>query len=353
MTKVRVPGVKIYASKGIQYAYDRASGERLTPPLAIGSPEWWGKLQAIRERAKPAPKERPGTWGALVTSYRGSERFRTELAPRTRADYQRVLDWLATWDDVSLDRWTRSFVAGLRDRAQREHRRRFANYVLSVVSVVFAHGMERDKVSHNPVRDVAKVRRPKGLQRANRPWSNEEWDVVTKAAPPHLLAPILLGGLLGYREGEMVSVKRDTWNRTTNTLARISAKSGKLVRVPAPEIVAQALQALPKHDAVTLLVNSRGRPWRLDGFRGSFFRLIRKLEADGQIADGLTFHGLRHRTATMMRQFGFDTRTIADMLGQETEGMAAHYAREADLEPKLRGVVKRFDRENRKRTQTV
>jgi hypothetical protein len=54
-----------------------------------------------------------------------------------------------------------------------------------------------------------------------------------------------------------------------------------------------------------------------------------------------------------MRQLGFDTRTIADMLGQETEGMAAHYSREADLEPKLRGVVVKLDQENRKRTKAV
>ena len=114
--------------------------------------------------------------------------------------------------------------------------------------------------------------------------------------------------------------------------------------------VADALRALPKHDATTLLVNSRGLPWREDGFRGSFFRLIRQLEAAGKVADGLTFHGLRHTAATRMRRLGFDKETIADMLGQDTPGMAGHYSREADLEPKLRGVVKRIERENRKRT---
>lgn len=54
-----------------------------------------------------------------------------------------------------------------------------------------------------------------------------------------------------------------------------------------------------------------------------------------------------------MRRLGFDTRTLADMLGQETEGMAAHDSREADLEPKLRGVVTKLDEENRKREGSV
>lgn len=353
MTKVRVPGVKVYTSKGILYAYDRATGTRLTPPHALGSPEWWQALQEARARNAAEPVERPGTWGALVTSYRASPRFTKDLAPRTRKDYLAVLDYLAPLHDVALPRWTRSFVAGLRDKAQTQKGRRFANYVLSVVSVVFAHGIEFELAATNPVRDVRKLRRPKGEARANRPWSPEEWQIVTEAAPPELLAPILLGGVLGYRQGEALAAGRESWNRTTGTLTRVSAKSGKVVVVKAPEVVVAALQRLPAHNAATLLVNSRGQSWAENGFRGSFFRLIRTLEAAGRVADGLTFHGLRHTAATQMRRLGFDTRTIADMLGQETEGMAAHYSREADLEPKLRGVVTKLDEENRKRDGIV
>lgn len=178
----------IYVSKGITYAYDRASGERLTPPHEIGTPEWWAALQAIRAKAKPKVKEEPGTWGALVVSYRSSPRFLNDLAPRTRADYQAVLDHLGKLHDRPISAWTRGFVAGLRDEAQKKKGRRFANYVLSVVSVVFAHGIEREMASTNPERDVKKLRRPKGAPRANRPWSPEEWDAVVAAASPELRA---------------------------------------------------------------------------------------------------------------------------------------------------------------------
>ncbi|MFH6786593.1 MULTISPECIES: tyrosine-type recombinase/integrase [Methylobacterium] len=95
------------------------------------------------------------------------------------------------------------------------------------------------------------------------------------------------------------------------------------------------------------------RPWAETGLRGSFFRLSRSLEAVGRVADGLTFHGLRHTAATQMRRLGFDTCTIADMLGQETEVMVEHDSREADLEPKLRGVVTTLDKENGKREGIV
>ncbi|BCM86330.1 hypothetical protein QR78_30450 [Methylobacterium indicum] len=55
------------------------------------------------------------------------------------------------------------------------------------------------------------------------------------------------------------------------------------------------------------------------------------------MADGLTFHGLRHTGATQTCRLDFDTRTIAHMLGQETEDMTAHDLRETDLGPKLSG----------------
>src|SRR5829696_2665726 len=86
MPKVNVPGVKVYVSKGITYAYDRKTGTRLTPPHIIGTPEWFRALDAARAKLKPDPKEQPGTWGAIVTEYRKSPRF-LDLAPRTKEDY--------------------------------------------------------------------------------------------------------------------------------------------------------------------------------------------------------------------------------------------------------------------------
>ena len=347
MKKMKVPGVKCFVSKGIAYAYDRKTGTRLTPPHALYSAEWFAALNAARSNGEPI-KEKAGTWGAAVAAYRASPQF-IDRAKRTKADYQTVLDWTKPLSPMPLTQWTRGFVAELRNKAKIKKGRRFANYVLSVVSVVFSVAIELDLADTNPVREVKKIRRPKGEPRANRPWTDDEWTAVVEAAPTHLLAPILLGGILGYRQGEVLSVSRNSYNRVTGTLKRISAKSGKLVTVQAPRRIVEALAAIPKHDATTLIVSTRMRPWSEDGFRASFFRVIRALEKDGKIGPDLTFHGLRHTAATSMRNLGFDIRTIADMLGQETEGMAAHYSREADLEPKLRSVVKQLDIHAKKR----
>jgi len=72
------------------------------------------------------------------------------------------------------------------------------------------------------------------------------------------------------------------------------------------------------------------------------------------IGPGLTLYGLRHTVAVILREMGYDERTIADALGQSDPKMALHYAKLADLKPKMRGVVTQFDVElDKRKTKTV
>ena len=343
MTKVPIKGIKVYRSRGKLYAYHRATGTRLRSPF--GTTDFFAELASINAQTSKA-KEKPGTWGGLVLAYKTSPRFQNDIKPRTREDYNRVFDWLAPLADMPLHEISREIVCGLRDKAHIKKKRRFANYVLSVLSVVFSYGMEHGLAHENPASRIKKVRRPKDMPRANRPWTQEEWKAVTEAAPKQILAPVLLCGLLGWREGEAISAPRNAYNRQNGYLVRTAAKSGKEVKTNVPQVIVAALEALFPHDATTLLVNSTGRPWTLNGFRSSFFKLIGKLEKQGQVEPGLTCHGLRHMAATNLREAGFDLQTIADLLGQETQGMAAHYSRNADLMGTMRKVIQHIDDEN-------
>jgi len=69
------------------------------------------------------------------------------------------------------------------------------------------------------------------------------------------------------------------------------------------------------------------------------------------VAKGLTFHGLRHTVATELRELGFDTRTIADMLGQKSGSMALHYSQGADLQEKLKPAVESMENAETTRTE--
>lgn len=126
--------------------------------------------------------------------------------------------------------------------------------------------------------------------------------------------------MLGWREGEAITRRRRDYDAKTQSISRISTKGDKEVSTKDTREATDALEAILPHNATTLLVNSRGLPWTQDGFRASFVKLVRALEAAGKVGHGLTVHGLRHTCATRLREMGYDLRTIADMLGQKTEG---------------------------------
>lgn len=349
MSKIKLRGLKIYYSKGTRYVYHRATGIRLTS--LFGSPEFIAEVASINARHKKTA-ERHGTWGGLVKAYKESPRYQIDIKPRTRRDYDRVLFWLKTLESTALVDWNRSYVTQIQDKARQQKGIRFARYVTSVVSLVFTWGMARGLTESNPAEGVEKLRRPKDRPRANRPWTDAEWNIVWKRATPHIRAILALAGILGWRGGETIAAPRNCYSRKARTITRVSSKSGRVVTSTVPDQVAKALDVLFPHDATTLLVNSRGKPWTENGFRVSVFKLLRSLHRDGLIGAGLTVHGLRHTVATRAREMGFTPRAIADTLGQETEGMALHYSKTADATQGVSDIVTSIAK-NKKRTPSV
>ena len=103
-------------------------------------------------------RPKPGTLGLLVAEYMASGAF-FDLAPRTKADYQRCLDYRKPIADTPLHRFDRAIVVRIRDKAAMQHGRRFANYVKAVLSIVFAWGAERSFLKENPAAKLKNIRR--------------------------------------------------------------------------------------------------------------------------------------------------------------------------------------------------
>lgn len=123
--------------------------------------------------------------------------------------------------------------------------------------------------------------------------------------------------------------------------------------LPLPEPVREVLDRLIDHRALTLCVSSDGTPWTYSGLDGAWQRLRKKLLKDKKIEPGLTMKGLRHTVATILADMGYDERTIADMLGQQTIEMTRHYSRRAEKRNKLTAVIRNFDAELVKRRTKV
>ena len=106
------------------------------------------------------------------------------------------------------------------------------------------------------------------------------------------------------------------------------SKTGDPLWLPTHARLREVPDATRKRSPV-VVTGEGGKPYTGSGFRASFFRLIHDLKKKGEIGDGLTFHGLRHTTGTVLAELGFDTATIAAYLGQRSTAMAEHYSRDA------------------------
>lgn len=353
MSRILVRGFKIFADRhGKMRCYHRKTGVAIDLKQApFGSAEFFSECARITELAKIAGPPKPGTLGLLIAEYRANTSF-LDLAPRTRADYQRCLDYLKPISDTALIRFNRGLIVRIRDKAAVKHGKRFGNYIKAVLSIIFAWGAERDYVDVNPAENVKNLRRSKGAPEANRPWADEECHAVISAAPAHLRPAIGLMMFTGLGPKDALRLPRSFYK--DGEIATRRSKTGQPVFWKIPEALEEILATAPSHNALTLCANSNGRPWTESGFRASWRKLRLKLEMAGQVGPALTLYGLRHTVAVILREAGADERTIADALGQKTIEMARHYAQGADLRRKMHGVVASFDREvNRRRTKAV
>jgi integrase len=325
--EIRVRGVKVYRSRGKLYAYHRKTAKPIRAP--IGSAAFLAEVERLDGQVPPEPKA--GTLGALIAAYRRSPEF-LELAPRTRADYQKVFDYLQPLGGDPLVNITSAYVIEVRDAAFQAHKRRFANYVLAVLRLLLKWGAVRDLVETNQAATVPKLRRPRGTPQANRSWDADECKAVLDAATGGLKVGIALGMFAGMREGDVIRQPRRGYDGAW--LCWMQGKTGAAVELPVHPTLKAILDEKPGRpsevEPLTLVANNQGQPYTANGFRTIFFRLIQRLETEGKVRPGLTFHGLRHTAGRVLADRGADPRTIAALLGHKTLQMAAHYSEEHD-----------------------
>lgn len=341
---IRVKGVKRVVSKGCVYYYHRKTMTRL--PSEPGTTAFMDALAAAQQTASRVEEPKRGTLGALIAQYRSSPEF-TGLADRTKYDYQKVFDYLRPLDAMPLHDIDRQFLYGVRDKAFAKRKRRFANYVVQVLSRRFNWGKHRDLAADNPAADVEPIRRPRNARQINRPWKDEEIATVLEAAPPELRVAIGLGAHLGVREADMLAL---TWKSYDGTAFEIrQAKTGEPLWVPAHKELRTILnERRERRLSPIIVVGAKGKPFTQSGFQTRFFGLLKDLKDAGKIGEGLTFHGLRHTVGRKLAEAGCDTRTIASILGQKTTAMAEHYSQQANRHHLAKAAIAKLERNGRK-----
>lgn len=353
MTRVKVKGFQIFRDRhGKRRCYHRAT--RTPVDLTkhpIGTVGFIAECERLNRQVEMGLTTKPGSLGLLIADYRKHSAFQ-DLADRTKADYQRVFDYLRPISDTSLAKFSSPLVVRIRDKAHKSRGRRFANYVRTVLSLLFAWGRERGFVKENPAAGLRGIRKPKDTPEANRPWSDAERLKVMDALPAHMQLPVALMMYCGLDPQDALALPKSAISDGLIDTKR--GKTGTAVWLPLPRPVVDAVASAPDHNAITVCANSRGLPWTGSGFRSSWRRVKVGLEADGLVQPGLTLKGLRHTVANILSEMGHDHETIRIMLGQKTDAMARHYSRRADHTRRMTATIKKFDAElDRRRTETV
>lgn len=338
MVAVRVKGLNKVRSKGRTYYYHRKSGRRIVSEP--GTSEFFAEIADAEASIADAPKAKPGTLGMIIDAYRASKFF-TDKRAATRVSYEKALAVLEPLRDMPLAKITSGFAAQLRDRLADKRGRWITNYTLKMLSILMDFARERDAVKENPIKKVRHIPKSADAPQANRPWRPQECRTVLDAAPPYMRVPIALAMLAGFRKSDALTVAKTA---IRGDLIEVRTKKrGKDVRIPIHSELAAVLAGAPAHDSVTIAATSRGMPWTSDGFNTSFQKLIRRLEADGMVGEGLTMHGLRHTLATRLKEAGAAEEDIADLLGQSSLAMARHYSKSADTTEKGRSLIHATD----------
>jgi integrase len=340
MTRVRVKGIQRFkhSQSGIWYTYHRKTGTRIH--AEFGTAEFFQELAVIEGRVKRA-EARPGSLGMVIEQYKRSSAW-AGLAQPTRTSYQRAFEVLKPLADMPLVEIDRPFIVALREEKVFPKRGRWmANYVVTVLSLLFEYAIDRGWTKTNPADGIKRIKRDKKLARANRPWSEAECRIVLERAPPHLRIPIALAMCAGFRKADVLTVTRAAVR--DGMISVTTSKRQVPVAVPIHPVLADALATAPSSDAVQLAVTSRGRPWTESGFNSTFGKFIDRLEAEGLVGLGLTMHGLRHTLGTRLREVTADLDLIRRILGQQTLSMAQHYSETADTSRQARKAVRKID----------
>lgn len=331
------------------YWYHRATGKRLEhdPRTAAGMLEV-ANLDARAQQAQKARTAAQGTIASLWDIYQESPEWRG-LKPRTRSDYQAVRDYLGPAAEKAVLRAiTTKQIIGLRDKAFNAKGRRFANYVVQVLRMLFGWGKLRGHLDANPAEKAPSIRKPTDARVVNRPWGADEIAAYAKRCPIQLLVPFCLALFASMRQGDALIVTRRAYNG--GSITWIAGKNGQEQTVPVTgifkAILDLAVERWKGSDAVQLALTAAGTPWTQNGFRASFFKRVRALQDQGLIRPGATFHGLRHTIATQASNDGESDRRVAAAIGDKSPAMAQIYARDADRQAAqsaiLEAVQKRF-----------
>jgi integrase len=283
------------------YYYERYSNTPL--PGKPGSREF---MDAYHRAVKSSPIK--GTFARLISAYQESPEF-AALAPKTRTDYSYYIKLiLEKFGDLPIEALNAPQIR-VQFKAWRNTMSvtpRKADLAWSVLRLILAWAVDQVLIKHNAALGGKRLHR---TTRADIIWTQEDLQKAFDHFPRHVLDALVLALHTGQRQGDLL---RMTWANHQNGVIYVTqGKTGAKVAIPTTRLLTRRLDLMPR-TATTILTNSRGLPWSIDGFRSSWDTAKKKAGIEG-----LTFHDLRGTAITRLHLAGCSNAEIASISGHK------------------------------------
>lgn len=311
-----------------------ARKHRVKRPLADGSIRVY---EYDRAHPKKPPKD---SVASVIEEYQRSPDY-LRLSPSTRKTYKRNLDLMhEAWGRLPVASLRRRDVLRTRDALASSGRSGRANEWVNVCGVIFGFAVDREYRDDNPALRVKRFA-PNEYHR----WPDALVDHAVATLPEPLARAVVLAVHTGQRAGDLVAM---LWSDFDGEGVRVTQiKTGAKLWVPAHrDLKACLAEWSAGRNAVTILENSRGRPWSPTAFTPRFSQVIRK----DPTFNGYVFHGLRKTAAARLAEAGCSVHEIAAITGHRTLAMISHYTAEADQKIRAVAAIRKLERKTRGKT---
>jgi integrase len=321
-----LPGAHRVVAKGRVYWYASRGGDLLWR----GAPEdEAAHAVAIASAYVAARDERPapGTVARLLDDYERSADF-AALSAQTQALYKPYLrEAKARLGRVALkqfgERVGRDAIRKWRAEASTP---RVADQIRTVLGAVASYGRREDVLpaSCKPCADM----RPAYRAPPQPAWTEAALQLAMTRLPPKLAAPIALAVNTGLRRGDLVALTWAAVDEGAGVIRWRTSKGARFGREAIIDLTPELRATLDRCDRskLTVLTNTKGKPWTPDGLHNS---LTAELDALGI---KYRLHGLRRLAASRLSAQGLSNGQIARRLGWSEGEVARMLATYVDPE---------------------
>lgn len=309
------------SGKTIYYCYAWRGGPLLKnakgKPIQPDDPE----IQSAFDDAVRASKHgQTNDLSMLISRFRSSTDFKSK-SPSSRREYDRYLDMIrdrvgtTTLDDLHRPS-TRGQFKEWRDTMA--DRPRTADYAWTTLARVLSFAKDRGLIAVNIAERGGRLY---AAERADHIWTEKEIAAFEFVAPPHLCLAMQVALWTGQRKGDLL---RMLWSDFDGEVIRLKqSKTRARVAVPVAKPLRELFATFDDKTG-TILRNSRGQPWTLDGFSSAWHKCAKT----ARIGE-LTFHDLRGTAVTRMAIAGCTVPEIAAVTGHTLRDvyqiLEAHY----------------------------